>query len=192
MNKGKPAEVRAPPGRVRRLQGPRLRPIPGGTVLHLGDQSQPFALEGKVFPADYDGERPLPIRDFTFNEFMYHPIHHVLIDPTDMAQKTADLDPETTLFIVASKTFTTLETLTNARLARDWLWAGGAAGGAANGQTQTMVGPIKWEPPESWESSGGAPSRENRRAILVPMSPPSALEVKRVSVASVVSVAPDA
>jgi glucose-6-phosphate isomerase len=45
------------------------------------------------------------------------------IDPTDLAQKTAGLDPETTLFIVASKTFTTLETLTNARLARDWLWA---------------------------------------------------------------------
>ena len=45
------------------------------------------------------------------------------IDPTDVAEKTADLDPETTLFIVASKTFTTLETLTNARLARDWLLA---------------------------------------------------------------------
>ncbi|MBU4465621.1 MAG: glucose-6-phosphate isomerase [Actinobacteria bacterium] len=52
------------------------------------------------------------------------------IDPTDIAQKTADLDPETTLFIVASKTFTTLETLTNARLARDWLWAELAEGGA--------------------------------------------------------------
>ncbi|MBT2475904.1 glucose-6-phosphate isomerase [Microbacterium sp. ISL-103] len=52
------------------------------------------------------------------------------IDPTDLAQKTADLDPETTLFIVASKTFTTLETLTNARLARDWLWAGLTASGA--------------------------------------------------------------
>ncbi|CAH0128070.1 Glucose-6-phosphate isomerase [Microbacterium sp. Bi98] len=51
------------------------------------------------------------------------------IDPTDLAQKTADLDPETTLFIVASKTFTTLETLTNARLARDWLWAGLQASG---------------------------------------------------------------
>ncbi|MDR2321345.1 MAG: glucose-6-phosphate isomerase [Microbacterium sp.] len=51
------------------------------------------------------------------------------IDPTDIAQKTADLDPETTLFVVASKTFTTLETLTNARLARDWLWERlGAAG----------------------------------------------------------------
>ncbi|WP_061961976.1 glucose-6-phosphate isomerase [Demequina flava] len=44
------------------------------------------------------------------------------IDPTDMGQKLKGLDPETTLFIVASKTFTTLETLTNARLARTWLW----------------------------------------------------------------------
>jgi glucose-6-phosphate isomerase len=44
------------------------------------------------------------------------------IDPTDVYEKTADLDPETTLFIVASKTFGTLETLTNARLARTWLW----------------------------------------------------------------------
>lgn len=45
------------------------------------------------------------------------------IDPSDVAEKTADLDPETTLFIVASKTFTTLETLTNARMARDWFLA---------------------------------------------------------------------
>ena len=52
------------------------------------------------------------------------------IDPTDMAEATADLDPETTLFIVASKTFTTLETLTNARLARAWLLDGLRASGA--------------------------------------------------------------
>ncbi|ACQ78557.1 Glucose-6-phosphate isomerase [Beutenbergia cavernae DSM 12333] len=45
------------------------------------------------------------------------------IDPTDIARATRDLDPATTLFVVASKTFTTLETLTNARLARAWLWA---------------------------------------------------------------------
>ena len=44
------------------------------------------------------------------------------IDPTDVAETTKDLDPETTLFIVASKTFGTLETLTNARLSRKWLW----------------------------------------------------------------------
>lgn len=61
------------------------------------------------------------------------------IDPTDIAEKTADLDPETTLFIVASKTFTTLETLTNARLARDWLWAGLAAGGAIDDTDEARV-----------------------------------------------------
>ena len=43
------------------------------------------------------------------------------IDPTDAATTLEDLDPETTLFVVASKTFTTLETLTNARLCRAWL-----------------------------------------------------------------------
>jgi glucose-6-phosphate isomerase len=42
------------------------------------------------------------------------------IDGTDLAEATRDLDPADTLFIVSSKTFTTLETLTNARSARDW------------------------------------------------------------------------
>ena len=55
------------------------------------------------------------------------------IDPADVAEKTADLDPETTLFIVASKTFTTLETLTNARLARAWLLTKLAETGAIDG-----------------------------------------------------------
>jgi glucose-6-phosphate isomerase len=44
------------------------------------------------------------------------------IDPADVAETVKDLDPTTTLFVVASKTFGTLETLTNARLARAWLW----------------------------------------------------------------------
>jgi glucose-6-phosphate isomerase len=52
------------------------------------------------------------------------------IDPNDVYEKTLGLDPETTLFIVASKTFGTLETLTNARLAREWLWARLAEAGA--------------------------------------------------------------
>lgn len=43
------------------------------------------------------------------------------IDGTDMAEATRDLDPAETLFIVSSKTFTTLETLTNAHTARAWL-----------------------------------------------------------------------
>src|SRR5699024_3096680 len=53
------------------------------------------------------------------------------IDPTDVAETVADLDPTTTLFIVASKTFGTLETLTNARLARTWLWERLVAAGAS-------------------------------------------------------------
>ncbi len=43
------------------------------------------------------------------------------IDPTDVSETLKGLDPETTLVIVASKTFTTLETLTNARQVRTWL-----------------------------------------------------------------------
>ena len=46
------------------------------------------------------------------------------IDPTDAATTLAGLDPETTLFIVSSKTFGTLETLTNARLCKAWLLDG--------------------------------------------------------------------
>ena len=42
------------------------------------------------------------------------------IDGTDFVEATRDLDPQETLFIICSKTFTTLETLTNAHTARDW------------------------------------------------------------------------
>ena len=46
------------------------------------------------------------------------------IDGTDIAEATRDLDPAETLFIVSSKTFTTLETMTNAQTAREWLLKG--------------------------------------------------------------------
>jgi glucose-6-phosphate isomerase len=46
------------------------------------------------------------------------------VDGTDFAEATRDLDPAETLFIVSSKTFTTLETMTNAQSARDWLLHG--------------------------------------------------------------------
>ncbi len=45
------------------------------------------------------------------------------VDGTDFAEKTHDLDPEETLFIISSKTFTTLETMTNGGSARDWALA---------------------------------------------------------------------
>ena len=43
------------------------------------------------------------------------------VDGADLAEATRDLDPAETLFVVCSKTFTTIETLTNARTARRWL-----------------------------------------------------------------------
>ena len=51
------------------------------------------------------------------------------VDGSDLVEATRDLDPAETLFIVSSKTFTTLETMTNAQSARDWL-IGGLGGDA--------------------------------------------------------------
>jgi glucose-6-phosphate isomerase len=45
------------------------------------------------------------------------------VDSNDFAEATRDLDPETTLFVISSKTFKTIETLTNAASARDWCLA---------------------------------------------------------------------
>jgi glucose-6-phosphate isomerase len=55
------------------------------------------------------------------------------IDGTDFTEATRDLDPAETLFIVASKTFTTLETMTNARTARAWLLHGLGSGSRVSG-----------------------------------------------------------
>jgi glucose-6-phosphate isomerase len=45
------------------------------------------------------------------------------VDPVDVTRATAGLDPETTLVLVVSKTFTTAETMLNARTLKDWMTA---------------------------------------------------------------------
>ena len=65
------------------------------------------------------------------------------IDPNDMAEKVKGLDPETTLLIIVSKTFTTLETLTNAREAKTWLLEGLRAAGAIDGSAEQDAEAIK-------------------------------------------------
>ena len=62
------------------------------------------------------------LRDHTDRSMTYRFVSNV--DGADVAEATRDLDPATTLFIVSSKTFGTIETLTNAGSARDWLLAG--------------------------------------------------------------------
>src|SRR5262249_45031750 len=65
----------------------------------------------------YEALRHYSDRDMTFR-FVSN------VDGTDIAEATRDLDPAETLFIASSKTFTTLETMTNAESARSWLLAG--------------------------------------------------------------------
>jgi glucose-6-phosphate isomerase len=62
------------------------------------------------------------LRHYSEREMTFRFVSNV--DGTDFAEATRDLDPAETLFIVASKTFTTLETMTNARTARAWVAAG--------------------------------------------------------------------
>src|SRR5438309_5158080 len=64
----------------------------------------------------YEALRHYSARDMTFR-FVSN------VDGTDFAEATRDLDPAETLFVVSSKTFTTLETMTNARSAREWMLA---------------------------------------------------------------------
>jgi glucose-6-phosphate isomerase len=59
------------------------------------------------------------LRHYSKQELTFRFVSNV--DGTDIAEATRDLDPEETLFIVSSKTFTTLETITNAKSARAWL-----------------------------------------------------------------------
>ncbi|MEX2421068.1 MAG: glucose-6-phosphate isomerase, partial [Actinomycetota bacterium] len=65
----------------------------------------------------YEALRAYSRRDMTFR-FVSN------IDPTDLLEATRDLSPEETLFVISSKTFTTLETMTNAHAARAWSLAG--------------------------------------------------------------------
>ncbi len=64
----------------------------------------------------YEALKHYSARDMTFR-FVSN------VDGTDFAEATRDLDPEETLFIISSKTFTTLETMTNAHTAREWFLA---------------------------------------------------------------------
>ena len=106
------------------------------------------------------------------------------IDPNDLAEKTKGLDPETTLFIIVSKTFTTLETLTNAREARTWLLEELKAKGAIDGSDEknaeairstSSPSPPTWRRSPSSASTRTTPSASGTgSAAVTPSTPPSA------------------
>jgi glucose-6-phosphate isomerase len=90
-------------GRWRGHTGRRVR-----TVINVGIGGSDL---GPVMA--YEALRHYSARDLAFR-FVSN------VDGTDFAEATRDLDPADTLFIISSKTFTTLETMTNARTARQW------------------------------------------------------------------------
>ena len=93
-------------GRWRGHTGRRMR-----TVINIGIGGSDL---GPVMA--YEALKYYSARDLSFR-FVSN------VDGTDFAEATRDLDPAETLFIVSSKTFTTLETMTNAQTARQWTLA---------------------------------------------------------------------
>lgn len=61
------------------------------------------------------------LRNYSKREITFRFVSNV--DPTDLSEAISDLDPARTLFVIASKTFSTLETMTNGQAARSWLVA---------------------------------------------------------------------
>ena len=96
----------------------------------------------------YEALRHYSDRDLTFR-FVSN------VDGTDFAEATRDLDPAETLFIVSSKTFTTLETMTNARTARAWSLAGLAA---TKRRSPSTSSPSRPTPPRSRSSASTPPT----------------------------------
>jgi glucose-6-phosphate isomerase len=129
--------LRTPRGQVLKLDGEDLIPAVHATL----DRMAQFA--GQVRAGLWLGHTGKPIRNivnigiggsdlgpvmalealrhYSLRDLTYRFISNV--DGTDFAEATRDLEAEETLFIISSKTFTTLETMTNARSARDWALA---------------------------------------------------------------------
>ncbi len=130
--------LRAPEGAVIEVDGENVVPQVHGVLRKMADFSE------RVRSGAWTGHTGKPVknvvnigiggsdlgpamaaealRDFSRRDMTFRFVSNV--DGTDFWECTHDLDPAETLFVVSSKTFTTLETLTNARSAREWLVAG--------------------------------------------------------------------
>ena len=130
--------LRAPPGAVIKVNGENVVPQVHAVLDKMADFSQ------RVRRGEWKGFTGKPLRNVVnigiggsdlgpvmAYEALRHYNDRALtfrfvsnIDDSDFAEAVCDLDPAETLFIVASKTFTTLETMTNAGTARQWALAG--------------------------------------------------------------------
>ena len=163
------------------LRAPRLPPLDvdgqdvTGDVHRVLDQMSDFAE--RVRSGDWVGATGEPIRTIVNigiggSDLGPHMAYRALrpyvqqglsaryvsnVDPADLSGVLADLDPATTLFIVASKTFTTIETITNALVARSWLTE--ALGESPADRNLADGNPADGNPPDSDAFSSNAVSR---------------------------------
>ncbi|MFB7393023.1 glucose-6-phosphate isomerase [Streptomyces sp. NPDC056191] len=134
--------LRAPRGAVIEVDGENVVPAVHAVLDRMG------AFSDKVRAGDWTGHTGKPIknivnigiggsdlgpamayevlRSFTQRDLTLRFVSNV--DGADLHEAVRDLDPAETLFVIASKTFTTIETITNATSARDWLLTGLGAG----------------------------------------------------------------
>jgi glucose-6-phosphate isomerase len=126
--------LRAPKGAVIKVDGENVVPAVHEVLDHMTDFSNRIrsgawkGFTGKrirnVINIGIGGSDLGPVmayealRHYSQRDISFRFVSNV--DGTDFAEATRDLDPEETLFIISSKTFTTLETMTNAQTARDW------------------------------------------------------------------------
>ncbi|MFZ0395163.1 MAG: glucose-6-phosphate isomerase [Terracidiphilus sp.] len=130
--------LRAPRSQVIRVDGEDV--VPG--VHQVLDRMAAFA--DRIRSGEWKGHTGKPIRNvinigiggsdlgpvMAYEALRYYSDRNMYfgfvsnVDSTDFAEAVLDLDPAETLFIVSSKTFTTLETMTNAHTAREWLLLG--------------------------------------------------------------------
>jgi glucose-6-phosphate isomerase len=130
--------LRAPKGEVIKVDGEDV--VPG--VHAVLDKMTAFA--DRVRSGDWKGHTGKPIRNvinvgiggsdlgpvMAYEALKYYSRRDMTfrfvsnVDGTDFAEAVIDLQPEETLFIISSKTFTTLETMTNAHTAREWVLKG--------------------------------------------------------------------
>ncbi len=130
--------LRAPKSEVIRVDGEDV--VPG--VHKVLDRMAAFA--DRIRSGEWKGHTGQPIRNvinigiggsdlgpvMAYEALRYYSDHNMYfgfvsnVDSTDFAEAVLGLDPAETLFIVSSKTFTTLETMTNAHTAREWLLLG--------------------------------------------------------------------
>lgn len=112
------------------------------------------------------------LRAYTHRDMQFRFVSNV--DGADLHEAVRDLDPAETLFIIASKTFTTIETITNATSARDWLLTGLGAGERPSPSTSWRCRPT----PRRWRSSASTrttcSSSGTGSAAVTPSTPRSA------------------